>query len=180
MVAKTGIVLIGMAGVGKSTTGRALARALGWSFVDLDLYLSHREGRTLQQIIDERGESALLRLEIERMREIELEGKVVSPGGSIIYDPEVMAYLKQSARLVFLRDTFENIAKRLGNASTRGIVGLKTKTLPDIYDERQPLYSGYADITVEVAGKSKQEVVSEILRWVRPDSAGTTLEYPPP
>jgi shikimate kinase len=166
-MAKKGLVLIGMAGVGKSTIGLALARALGWDFVDLDVYLTRKEGQTLQQIIDTHGETALLMLEIERMREIKLERKVVSPGGSIIYDPEVMAYLKESAWLVFLDDTFENIEKRLRNAPTRGIVGLKTKTLREIYDERRPLYLRYADVTISVSGKSKTAVVSEILRYIR-------------
>jgi shikimate kinase len=163
-VVKTGIMLIGMAGVGKSTVGRALAAALGFEFIDLDDYLSRKEGKTIQQIIDGQGEQKLLDLEHQSMRELNLARKVVSPGGSIVYDTEIMDYLKRSSHLVYLDDTFENIKSRLGNAPTRGIVGLKTKSLRQIYDERRPLYSRYADITVEVGGKSKNAVVAEILK----------------
>jgi len=46
------IVLIGMAGVGKSTVGSSLAQALGFDFIDLDDYIAEKEGRTLQEIID--------------------------------------------------------------------------------------------------------------------------------
>ncbi len=155
-----------MAGVGKSTLGLSLAKELGVDFIDLDLYLCQKEGRTIQQIIDEAGELALLELEKKRMYEIDLVHKIVAPGGSIIYSPEIMRYLKRSSYLIFLKDTFENIEKKLVNPLNRGIVGLKTKSLREIYDERQPLYASYADITIDVTGKSKEEVVSEILKYL--------------
>ena len=161
---KEGIVLIGMAGVGKSTVGSALAGALGFEFIDLDDYLTRKEGLTIQQIIDRQGEEKLLELEIESMREIDTNRKVISPGGSIIYDADIMKYLKLVSLLVYLDDTFENINKRLGNAPTRGIVGLKIKSLRQIYDERRPLYSRYADITIDVGGRSAKEAVSEIIK----------------
>jgi shikimate kinase len=163
-VSKKGIVLIGMAGVGKSTVGLSLGKALGFEFLDLDDYLSRKEGETIQQIIDGQGEEKLLELESESMREIDLNRKVISPGGSIIYDPDIMKYLKLVSFLVYLDDTFENIKKRLGNAPTRGIVGLKTKSLKQIYDERRPLYSRHANITIDVGGKSAKEAVSEIIK----------------
>jgi shikimate kinase len=162
-VAKKGIVLIGMAGVGKSTIGAALAEALGFDFVDLDKLIRAEQEKTIQQIVDDEGEAALIELEKKGMYRIDLERMVISPGGSIIYDSEVMEYLKRSSILIFLDDTLENIEKRLGNALTRGIVGLKTMTLKEIYDERRPLYSRYADFTASIRGKSTEEVVSEIL-----------------
>ena len=161
---KEGIVLIGMAGVGKSTVGSALAGALGFEFIDLDDYLTRKEGLTIKQIIDRQGEEKLLELEIESMREIDTNRKVISPGGSIIYDADIMKYLKLVSLLVYLDDTFENINKRLGNAPTRGIVGLKIKSLRQIYDERRPLYSRYADITIDVGGRSAKEAVSAIIK----------------
>jgi shikimate kinase len=165
VVSKLGIVLIGMAGVGKSTVGSLLAKVLGLDFVDLDTYLHDKEGKTIQQIIDDQGEAALLELEKWGMYEIDLDHKVVSPGGSIVYNPEIMEYLKQATDIIYLDDTFENIKSKLGNALTRGIVGLKSKSLQEIYNERRPLYAQYADITINVDGKSKEEVVSEIIKY---------------
>ena len=69
-----------MAGVGKSTIGLSLAKALGLEFIDLDGYLFQKEGKTVQQIIDEKGEAALLELEKRGIYEIDLACKVVSPG----------------------------------------------------------------------------------------------------
>ena len=159
------IVLIGMAGVGKSTIGMSLAKALGFNFIDVDEYILEKDGRTIQEIIDDEGEGAFLQLEKRRMYEIDLPRMVVAPGGSIIYHPDLMEYLKQNSTLVFLDDSFENIAEKLTGELDRGIVGLKNKSLKQIYEERKPLYSKYADITISCQGKSQDQVVSEILQY---------------
>ena len=157
------IVLIGMPGAGKSTIVRPLAKALGFEFIDLDDYIEEKAGKTVQEIIDDEGESALLQLEKQRMYEIDLTRRIVAPGGSIIYNPDLMEYLKQHSTLVYLDDSFENIERRLTDAAIRGIVGLKSKSLRQIYDERSPLYSRYADITVNCRRKSWDQIAREIL-----------------
>jgi shikimate kinase len=161
-VSKRGIVLIDMAGVGKSTIGRALAKKLGWDFVDIDVCVTKETGKSLQRIIDELGEAALLELESKTIMKTDLGSRVISPGGSIIYHAAVMDYLNKSAHLIFLDDKFKNIEKRLGNAASRGIIGLKSMTLHAIYLERRPIYARYADFTVDVTGKTEQEIVGEI------------------
>jgi shikimate kinase len=162
-VSKESIVLIGMAGSGKSTIGLALARTLGFSFTDLDEYILDVDHKTIQEIIDTKGEEALLKLEKQRMYEIDLKSRVIAPGGSIIYHPDLMEYLKQHSVLVYLDDTYEKIEGRLKNVSTRGIVGLNRKSLREVYDERRPLYSRYADITVDSEGKSQEQLIKDIL-----------------
>jgi len=158
------IVLIGMAGVGKSSIGLSLSRSLGFNFIDLDEYILEEGGRTLQEIIDEEGEEAFIQLEKRRMYETDLSHTVVAPGGSIIYHSDLMEYLKQHSTLVYLEDSFENIEERLTSVSARGIVGLKNKSLRQIYDERRLLYSRYTDITINCQAKSQDEVVREILQ----------------
>jgi len=157
------MVLIGMAGVGKSTIGVLLSEALGFDFIDLDDYILEKEGRTVQEIIDDEGEEALLQLEKRRMYEIDLTRKVVAPGGSIIYHSDLMEYLRQCSTLVYLDDSFENIEDRLTSVLDRGIVGLRNKSLRQLYDERRPLYSRYADITLNCQGKSQDQLAREIL-----------------
>jgi shikimate kinase len=158
------IVLIGMAGVGKSTIGMAVAKTLGFNFIDVDKYILQKEGKTIQEIIDDRGDEALLQIEKRRMHEIDLCRMVAAPGGSIIYHPDLMEYLKQNSTLIYLEDSFDNIAKKLTGEMNRGIVGLKSKSLREIYEERKPLYTKYADIIINCQGKSQNQIVSEVLQ----------------
>jgi shikimate kinase len=162
-----GIVLIGMAGVGKSTIGMALAEDLGFEFIDVDAYILQKDGKRIQEIIDSEGEEALLRIEKRRMYEINLTRMVAAPGGSIIYHPDLMDYLKDNAVLVYLDDSFRNIEAKLVGGLDRGIVGLRYKTLRQIYEERRPLYFKYADITIDCREKEQDEIVAEILRQYR-------------
>jgi shikimate kinase len=165
-VDRESVVLIGMAGAGKSTIGLPLSRALNFGFTDLDIYIQEKDHQTIQGIIDTRGEEALLQLEEKRLYEIDLKRRVVAPGGSIVYVPRLMEYLKQHSVLVYIDEAYDRVEKRLKNAVTRGIVGFKSKSLKEIYDERRPLYSRYADITVDPEGKLPEQVVKEILEMI--------------
>ena len=135
-----------------------------FDFVDGDEYIMGKEGRTIREIIDQEGETAFLEIEKKKMMELELDRKVISPGGSIIYHSDLMAYLGAHAVLIYLDDSFENIEARLAKVLPRGIVGMKNKTLKQIYKERRPLYLRYANITVRCSDKSPEQIVQEILR----------------
>jgi shikimate kinase len=156
------IILVGMAGVGKSTVGKLLSQVLGWDFVDLDEYIMHKNVKSIQDIINLEGEDAFAKIEKQSMYEIELMHKVVAPGGSIIYHPELMEYLSNRSIIVYLDDSFENIEKKLKDTPQRGILGLKNKTLEQIYWERKPLYLKFADIIVWCSGKSYEQITDEI------------------
>ena len=59
------ITLIGMAGAGKSTIGRVLAKRLDYTFIDVDHLITENTGMPLQTLIDNEGDSALIRFEEE-------------------------------------------------------------------------------------------------------------------
>lgn len=159
---KSNIVLIGMPGAGKSTIGRALARMMNLRFLDCDEYIERVEGLTLQQILDRRGVEGFRKVEDARLLELNLKNHVIAPGGSVVYYPKAIAHLKKSSIFVFLNLAFTEIKHRLNNVSQRGIVGLKTKSLSQLFDERLPLYLKYTDITIDCTGKSKNAIVKEI------------------
>ncbi|MDO4826544.1 MAG: shikimate kinase [Bacteroidia bacterium] len=64
------ITLIGMMGSGKTLVGRALARRLGWSFIDLDERISQEQGRSIPEIFAAEGEAAFRALELRTLSSI--------------------------------------------------------------------------------------------------------------
>ena len=76
------IILIGYMGAGKTTIGKALAKALGVTFYDLDWYIETRMHRTVKQIFDAEGEEGFRRIEHNLLHEVaEFENVVISCGG---------------------------------------------------------------------------------------------------
>mgnify|MGYP000908141894 CR=1 FL=1 len=153
------IILIGMPGAGKSTIGVLLAKALGKAFIDTDLLIQAREGRLLQEIINERGISRFLEIEAEVLMGLEAENSVIATGGSAIYSDQAMAHLKRTGIVVYLKLTYEEIEQRINNMASRGIAIEKGKTLYDLYQERIPRYEQKADLILECSGKTIEDSV---------------------
>ncbi len=157
------ITLIGMAGAGKSTIGIELAKHYNYTFIDNDTLIEQSQGHTIQHIINEVGEREFLKIEEEAVLQMgDLTDTIIAPGGSIIYIPKVMDYLKSISTLIFIDTPYEVIQKRV-NPSSRGVIGLKNKSLNEVYIERLPLYNQYADIQIPCPeNTSIQEIMQTI------------------
>lgn len=159
------ITLIGMAGAGKSTIGRVLAKQLGYNFIDLDLLIKENTGMPLQALIDKQGDLALIKFEEEAILRLnQVDNCVISPGGSVVYSENTMQHLKEISKIIFLNAPFRIIIRRLPNARKRGIVGLRDRSLKELFEERMILYQKYADYSIKLKGKeSIQKIVENII-----------------
>lgn len=157
------IVLIGMPGVGKSTVGVILAKELGYQFVDADLLIQKQEKRLLKDIIAREGVDGFIAIENKVNASIEAEDTVIATGGSVIYGKEAMLHLKEIATVVYLKLSYEQLAKRLGNLKNRGVVLRNGQTLKDLYVERSVLYEKYADITIDEENKDIESTLENIM-----------------
>jgi shikimate kinase len=147
------ITLIGMPGSGKSMMGIELAKALGYRWIDGDKAIEEKTGRALQSIINEDGLASFRKIEEEVLLSLAEENTVVSTGGSAIYYPAAMENFKANGKVVYLYVGVDEIIRRLGDYSKRGIVLAPGKTIRDLFEERSPLYEKYADITLNCDGR---------------------------
>ena len=161
------IVLIGMPGAGKSTVGVLLAKTLGYAFLDTDLVIQEREGKLLQDLVDELGVEAFLEREADAICSVDCVNTVIAPGGSAVCRDRAMEHLKSLGRIVYLHLPLEELEHRLHNISTRGIAMAPGETLAHIYDYRSPLYRKYADLTVEAGRQTLEETVEQVLNALR-------------
>ncbi len=156
------ITLIGMPASGKSTIGVLLAKRLGYQFIDTDLLIQTEEKRLLKEIIQEEGLDGFLKIENKVNASVEAENAIIAPGGSVIYGKEAMEHLKAVSTIVYLKISYVQLEKRLGNLVERGVAVKEGMTLLDLYEERVPLYETYADIVIDEQEKDIGSIVDEI------------------
>lgn len=159
---KSNIVLIGMPGVGKSSVGVVLAKALGYGFVDSDLVIQSVEKRLLKEIIEDEGYEGFISVENRINSSIFVERSVIATGGSAVYGAEAMKHLASAGTVVYLRASFETVNARLTNLEGRGVAMRGKQTLLDLYNERTPLYEKYGELTVDMDGITIEEAVRRI------------------
>ena len=132
------IILIGMPGVGKSTLSKELSKKLNLKLIDVDKKIEEKENKKLQEIKDKEGEKEFLKIEEKTLLNIlPVEKSIIDCGGSIVYSDKLMKSLKKNSIIIFLDLPLKEIDKNTrGNRNNRGIVGLKSKSLKKIYQER--------------------------------------------
>lgn len=161
---KTNLVLIGMAGAGKSTVGPLLARILSYGFVDVDDLIAADQQQSLQALVDRHGALWFRELEEKILLGLELQRHVIATGGSAIYGEAGMRHLQENGLVVFLDVPLTVLEARVGDMATRGLAREEGQSFAQLFAERQPLYRKYADIRIECAGMSLAEICDAILK----------------
>ncbi len=136
------IVLIGMPGCGKTTLGKALAVKLDREFVDTDTYIAVKTGMTCSQIIQTQGEKAFRKLESEALSEIcKRSSLIIATGGGCVTEQENYPLLHQNSKILWIQRQTHHLP-----VNDRPIS--QACNLNDLYETRKPLYSAFADISI--------------------------------
>lgn len=163
------IILIGMAGAGKSTVGSALARELGWAFLDSDHLIEALYGARLQDLTDALGKEAFLDTECGVIRAIKANRTVIGTGGSVVYREEAMRHLATLGSIVHLDVPLAVIEERVARNPQRGLAIAPGQTLADIFHEREALYAAWAGLRCDARNKNPRECAQWILRHLPQD-----------
>ena len=157
------IILIGMPACGKSVTGVILAKSLKMNFIDADLLIQERAGKSLQDIINADGIETFKSIEEEVLNAINVKNTVIATGGSAVYYDSAMRHLKENGVVVYIEASLATIKKRLKNIRTRGVAMEKGQTIDSLYEMRVPLYEKYADCTVRSHRYRAENTVEDII-----------------
>ena len=113
------IIIIGYMGAGKTTVGKALAKALGLDFYDLDWDIESRMHKTVNQIFDDQGEDGFGRIEHNMLHEVaEFENVIISCGGGTPCFFDNMDYINRQGYTIYLKSTPEVLHKHLQMGKT--------------------------------------------------------------
>lgn len=141
------VILIGYMGSGKTTLGKALSKATGMMFYDLDWYIESRMHKSVSQIFSEQGEDAFRKIEYNMLHEVaEFENVIISCGGGTPCFFDNIEYLNQQGDVVYLKANPETLYNHLAMAKTERPL-LKDKSREELVDyitehleERAPFY----------------------------------------
>lgn len=160
------LVLIGLMGVGKTTVGRRLARALGLDFRDADEEIERAAGRSVSEIFDDFGEAAFREGERKVIaRLLDQPPMVLALGGGAFIDPETRAEVKARATSIWLQADIDTLVNRVSRRDTRPLLrGNDPRgVLERLLETRTPAYAE-ADIHVDASAGSHQATLDAILR----------------
>jgi shikimate kinase len=159
------VVLVGPPGSGKSTVGRALARATGLAFRDTDVDIEAKAGKPIPDIFVIDGEPVFRAMETDAViAALSSHGGILSLGGGSVLAEKNRAALAGHA-VVFLSVTMPTGVKRTGLASNRPLLaGVNPRaTYKALLDARLGLYQEVATLVVETDNLTVDEVVAAIM-----------------
>ena len=144
------IVLVGLMGCGKTSTGRCLARRLGLDFVDADTEIEWSAQMSIAEIFEKHGEAYFRDGERRVMSRLLSGGpRVIATGGGAFINDQTRARINAGALSIWLKAELEVLWRRVRRRSHRPL--LKTAdpegTLRALMEQRYTIY-GRADITV--------------------------------
>ena len=167
------LYLVGYRCTGKTSVGRLLSDALGWTFVDMDHELVTEAGMEIEDIVNSRGWKYFREGEAQLLERLSrATNQVISTGGGVVTVPENIATMRGSGKVVWLHASPVTIAKRMGadinTAQQRPpLHGQDSLTeIEEVFVERLPLYDEAMHLQVETDNLSPEEVADAILRWL--------------
>ena len=118
------MVLVGLPGTGKSTSGRRLAKILVLPFVDSDDLVEQAAGCTVREMFAQLGEPGFRVAEGRAIAVAldEFDGVLALGGGALAASATRAALATSRVPVVMLRATLETLGKRVGDARTRPLL----------------------------------------------------------
>jgi len=171
------VILIGLPGSGKSTTGRRLAGMLRVRFADTDELIEHDAGRTVREIFAAEGEPAFREREAAAIAAAlrDFDGVLALGGGALDTAATREAIAASGVPVGRLDASLEVLTARVGDAASRPLLaGDPAARLAELAARRQGAYVATATFTVSTDGRSVGQVASVIAEKLREKEKITT------
>ena len=153
-----------MAGCGKTTIGKAISIKLSLSYVDTDQLIENEFKQSLENIKQSKGYKFLRQAEEGIILGLSNDVEIISTGGSAVYSESAMSHLKSFSKLIYISTPLNIIKERIGIGQGRGFAAPDGMSIEEVYNERSPLYSKWADETVN-GSLSKDQLIKIISKF---------------
>lgn len=167
------LTLIGYRATGKTTLAKLLAERLGWDWIDADVEIERRAGRSIATIFAEQGEPAFRDLEASVIADLcQRDRLVLAAGGGAAMRPESQQAMRNAGPVVWLSARPETILARMtGDATTATRRPELTDKGPlaeivHLLEVRTPVYRVTAHVALDTEGKTPAELVEAIIEQI--------------
>ena len=160
------IFLVGPMGAGKTTVGRALAAELSTCFFDSDSEIEGRAGVDIPWIFEIEGESGFREREHRILSSLcEEAPAVIATGGGAVVTEANRVLMATSGFVVYLEATVKEQVRRTKKDEKRPLLAGKNRqeVLSELMKTREPLYLEVADLVLPTAGRNARELAQEIM-----------------
>jgi shikimate kinase len=162
------IVITGLMGSGKTTTGRMLAQRLGRTWRDSDVDIEAATGRTVRELRDREGVDAMHARESMQLRDaLATPGPdVISAAASVIDDAATRAALADNGvGTIWLHARPALLAKRFASddAHRPAYGDVAEAFLAEQATQREPLLASIGAHVIDVDGLTPDEVVARAM-----------------
>ncbi len=163
---------------GKSTIGKRVARALKYSFLDLDQLIEERSGQAIATIFSEQGETGFRALERQCLREASAHDRVViSVGGGALASASNLHHALDRGVVIYIRLPVSELVERLVDSKTVRplMLGENGRPLPrpalhervaSMLEARERYYLR-SDLIVNTAGLTPAESAEKVLESLK-------------
>ena len=124
------LYIVGYMASGKTTFGRALAEKTGWDFLDLDMEIERREGRSAAEIISSDGEARFRQLESMVLKSTSaMKRTIIACGGGTPCHRDNMEFMTLHGMTLWLVASPERLAVRIieGGQESRPLAAGKNR-----------------------------------------------------
>jgi shikimate kinase len=160
------IFIIGHSGAGKGVLAQAVAKKLGWKFINADVLGVAHIGRTVSEVVGAEGERAFNRCLTEILtHQITKENIVVTTDESIICNEKARELLK-SEFTVYLKVSTAVQLERISEGDYRPLLPVDNFTafLNKLRDERDHLYEQVASFSLSSDNGNIEEHAASIVK----------------
>lgn len=160
------IVLIGFMGAGKSTISGYLSTLFAMDVVEMDEIIAQREGMSISDIFETRGEQYFRDAETNLLIEMQSRtNAVISCGGGTPLRECNVAEMKKNGKVVLLTASPSTIYERVKDEHNRPLIenNKNVEYIAELMAKRKEKYEAAADIIIRTDGKSTLEICEELV-----------------